>query len=307
MTCAHPTPIQPAPAGFPRKFGGLGAVVPRLPMPTTKEQHMIGALSVEMRPIAANTSCELRIAPTKLLLIAANAGEADLISDGDRTHIGETHAALVARTSVTLAAGTHGADVVIVRLPRSTLQAEASRQLHGAHRVASGLHALTLAANETRLADLIAAASSAKPPIEDEFFSQRFMRTLVETLSAALGAETAFPASRSVNAAIKLIESQCDRAWDLSTLAAATHVTVETLRKGFKACLDQSVSAFLMETRLQRARTSLGSGRDSRTIVEVARSVGFKTSGSLSRAYARRFGETPSQTRSLAVKSNGGR
>ncbi len=306
MTCAQTIPTPP-PAGSPpelRRSMRVGAV--QLASMSDRDD---GASTGAGRANAGDASPAAlhRVAPAKLLLIVPAQGRLYLACEAESIEIAPGQAALIARSDVTIAAaGANAAPHKLIWLSRPAVQAEASRVLGDARRIAPALHILDLQIN-AKLASRLGLGPNRDHRAVTPATTPSLIELLVDALSAPSAADLLFPRSRSVTVAVQLIHKQCDRAWDLPSLAAATNVTVETLRKGFKSCLNQSVSAYLHETRLQHARTSLASGRDSRTIAEVAASVGFKTPGSLSRAYARRFGETPSQTRSSAVKSNGGR
>ncbi len=107
--------------------------------------------------------------------------------------------------------------------------------------------------------------------------------------------------SRALQAAIAMIRAQADSDIDLVRLSASAAVTLRTLRETFSACFGISLAAFILETRLAGARERLSSGYDSRPIQAIAEAAGFKSSSSFSRAYARRFGETPTQSRTRGV------
>ena len=92
------------------------------------------------------------------------------------------------------------------------------------------------------------------------------------------------------------------RTIETTELAALVGVTAQTLRKGFRGTLNMSVKEYIQTVRLERARETLVSGRDSRTISEIANAVGFAGAAAFTRAYAKRFGETPSRARARAVR-----
>src|SRR3546814_3713003 len=117
---------------------------------------------------------------------------------------------------------------------------------------------------------------------------------LVARLAGRYGVDELCPQSRSITLAMRQIEEHCERAWDAESLAAATGVTVPTLRRGFRACLGTSIGTFIQQARLQWAYTCLASGHDSRQMTAIAESVGYRTAGSFSRAYQKRFGDRKS-------------
>lgn len=107
---------------------------------------------------------------------------------------------------------------------------------------------------------------------------------------------------RSVNEAMRIIQHEPGRTIETTELAALVGVTAQTLRKGFRGTLNMSVKEYIQTVRLERARETLVSGRDSRTISEIANAVGFAGAAAFTRAYAKRFGETPSRARARAVR-----
>lgn len=107
---------------------------------------------------------------------------------------------------------------------------------------------------------------------------------------------------RSVSDAMNIIQQDPGRAFETSELAALVGVTAQTLRKGFRASLGKSVKEYIQMVRLDRAHETLSSGRDSRTISEVAIAVGFARGSVFTRAYTKRFGEAPSHTRARVVR-----
>jgi transcriptional regulator GlxA family with amidase domain len=96
-------------------------------------------------------------------------------------------------------------------------------------------------------------------------------------------------------------ENHC-RPFDTEALAAVVGVTGQTLRKGFRSCLGMSVKEYIQSVRLDWAHERLSGGCDGRPIAEIARRAGFAASPPFSRAYLKRFGEPPSQTRARAVR-----
>src|SRR3546814_17576493 len=72
---------------------------------------------------------------------------------------------------------------------------------------------------------------------------------LVARLAERYGVDELFPQSRSITLAMRQIEEHCERAWDAESLAAATGVTVATLRRGFRACLGTSIGSFIQPAR----------------------------------------------------------
>ena len=82
------------------------------------------------------------------------------------------------------------------------------------------------------------------------------------------------------------------------TLAAALGVSRSTLYRLFEP--HDGVAAFVLERRLGRARTALANTRDTRRISAIAQELGFSDQSNFSRAFKRRFGNTPAEFRNGA-------
>ncbi|MGE3257198.1 AraC family transcriptional regulator, partial [Pseudonocardia sp.] len=108
---------------------------------------------------------------------------------------------------------------------------------------------------------------------------------------------TPAPRPRTVKQAVELIEGAPEKAWTVRELAAASGVGVRALEEGFRRYVGRSPTAYLREVRLDRVRAELlAAGPHERTVGEVAYRWGFGHLGRFARAYAQRFGETPSAT-----------
>ncbi|MFZ0098681.1 MAG: helix-turn-helix transcriptional regulator [Gemmobacter sp.] len=88
---------------------------------------------------------------------------------------------------------------------------------------------------------------------------------------------------------------------DAPTIGAVAHqlgVSARTLSEGFRRFRGISPRQFLAARRLEGLRAELESAPPERTISEIAGAWGFVNLGALAGQYRRRFGETPSRTRS---------
>lgn len=125
---------------------------------------------------------------------------------------------------------------------------------------------------------------------------------MVAALATQHGIDDAFTASRSISLARRRLDADPTRAWDLDDLARGAGVTPITLQRGFRDYLGTTVAGYAQAIRLRKARACLASERDSRSITAIAQAAGFARGASFVRAYQRLFGETPTQTRSNAVR-----
>lgn len=104
------------------------------------------------------------------------------------------------------------------------------------------------------------------------------------------------PSPASVRRALEFIAAHANREIVLSDIAAAACVSARSLLRHFNDHVGLSPGAFLRQVRLDRARDELRRG-DVASVRDVARRWGFENASKFSRAYQRRFGERPSETR----------
>jgi AraC-like DNA-binding protein len=114
---------------------------------------------------------------------------------------------------------------------------------------------------------------------------------------AALAAEPASPAPRTIRAALDIIQAQPQLPWTVSSLAARSHIAVRTLQHGFRFHLGVTPMTYLREVRLRRAHQSLLESDPSIvTVTSIAYQWGFTHAGRFAAAHTARYGEAPSVT-----------
>ena len=88
-------------------------------------------------------------------------------------------------------------------------------------------------------------------------------------------------------------------AWDVAGLAATAAMSRAAFYRRFCEMVGEPPLAYLRRWRMHRASEAL---RDpSRSVMEIARSVGYDSEASFSRAFKRHFGRTPSAFRSTSL------
>ena len=102
---------------------------------------------------------------------------------------------------------------------------------------------------------------------------------------------------RGVKRALDYIESHLDRPVTLGDLVAATGVPGRTLLKHFKDHHGVSPVRYCRNRRFARVREALSHARDDTSVTDIAMAWGFYHLGRFATEYARRFGESPSETR----------
>jgi AraC-like DNA-binding protein len=107
---------------------------------------------------------------------------------------------------------------------------------------------------------------------------------------------------RYVRRVEEYLEAHCDQPITARDLAEVAGVSVSAIYAGFKRHRGCAPLKFLEEIRLRRVHDALLKGLPGTTIKDVGLRWGFSNPSGLSRAYGRRFGETPSETLRRAAK-----
>ena len=108
------------------------------------------------------------------------------------------------------------------------------------------------------------------------------MNSLILVQSASAASEAAFANSWET------IASQCD--YRVHRIAEFCHVSTRTLQRHFRRNYDTTISHWLREVRLEKARTML---RDAPCIKAVAFDLGYKQPSHFTRDFKQRFGVPP--------------
>jgi AraC family transcriptional regulator len=103
--------------------------------------------------------------------------------------------------------------------------------------------------------------------------------------------------SRAVADAIAYIEANYAGELKLEDVAAAVHLSPFHLARLFKQVSGVSPHQYLVQVRVNAARSLLSAGSGQRSLAEVAAAVGFADQSHLTRQFKRHFGVTPSQVR----------
>lgn len=101
---------------------------------------------------------------------------------------------------------------------------------------------------------------------------------------------------RRINRAIDLVVERLDEDLPLARLAAAAHFSPFHFHRVFSALMAESVKAFTLRVRLERAVFLLKTGPQ-RSLKEIAAACGFGSAAVFSRAFRRAHGVAPSAAR----------
>lgn len=271
--------------------------------------HM-GDLIVDMRSAPPYSGIEHRVAGHRALLLLPLCGDLELVSGSRHYTCPQGLPFLFAREESVTASWSEGSWCLAVHFRRDRLNAAASAILGDAHKLAPIASSLATTAESRPLEQTLSLLLAFLADMEEHQRSvllaaeANFYRRLAGRLVTDLDARHFTPV-RAVSDAMRLVRLDHSRNFDTEGLAALVGVTAQTLRKGFRYCLGLSVSEYVQGVRLDWARTRLTSLRDSRPISDIAKASGFSETPPFSRAYLKRFGEPPSQTRANAVRAAG--
>lgn len=269
----------------------------------------VGDVIVELRHCPRQTSVDYRNTARRVLVLAPLTHALEIVTGAAHLTCPAGAGFLFARDEAATVVLPEGAWTLFLHLRREPLNAAASAATSDACRLMAvatlvdssgdrgGLEPLA-----PRLLALIAGTTlpqgPAMPALEATIYRQ-----LVAALVGQDTIDACFSPVRAVSEAMRVVRENHSRSYDTETLAALVGVTGSTLRKGFRAALGLSVKDYIQSVRLDWAHVRLASGHDSRTIAEIAQAAGFAETPPFSRAYLKRFGEPPSQTRARAVRA----
>lgn len=279
----------------------------RVAPPAHRRRVRIGAIGAEIRRFARQQPTQITVRSNSVLLIVALEGWGQVVSDAFEATVDRANALLLARPGGSTLVWTPASEGVVLHLPRQRMQVLASRRLDIPVRLGPGDTMFRLAADDrlfALLGELADECDKASGLSEDRqrLWSGRLEAVITTLLVEAPDRDAILPVSRSVRRVMQHVRDNAERDLDQTELAAVSGVTLRTLREGFRSCLGVSLATFVQDTRLAKARERLQSGHDSRTMTQVAEAAGFGSASSFSRAYARAFEESPSQTRARGVR-----
>ena len=114
--------------------------------------------------------------------------------------------------------------------------------------------------------------------------------------STALAAREPVAIPRHLRAVITAIQTAPEHTWTLTAMAEHAGVSVRTLCEVFRHFHGSTPMEFVRSVRLTRTREELKQLGPRASIAAIAKRWGFGHAGRFAAAYARTFGETPSET-----------
>lgn len=113
-----------------------------------------------------------------------------------------------------------------------------------------------------------------------------------------VAAEKVSVAPRSVIQAMQYIHENYPGEVSLAAIAGAAHLSPYHLTRVFKKATGVSPHRYLVQVRVNSARSLLAAGAGHRSLAEIATAVGFSDQSHLTRHFKRMLGVTPKQLRS---------
>ena len=261
----------------------------------------VGRADIAYRRHARQCTMSIRPSDASVHVVVALAGQAVVVGKARTFSLAAGEALLLAGNDRTACIWSDGARSLRLDIPRAAIQAEASIQLARPRRLA--MIDCSFAWSATTLGGIDFHNPAA--PV-DRLSEQRVEKQMLADLVAALAArddrDMLFPVARSVERAVQQMRSDPTWEWSAEDLAPVGGVTPATLRRNFKTCLGVTITRSAQQLRLEWVRTRLESETESRSIRDLSVAAGFGASGMLNRAYQRRFGETPTQTRTRTFR-----
>lgn len=191
------------------------------------------------------------------------------------------------------------ASLLVIEIPRAAIQAEAYAQT-GAPRRLGRMDVLLECGGFAQAAGVLVAPPVASGPVDGA--DKAIISALVKALAARTGQGGFFPVAGSVQRALDQLAKVGREPASLDDLTRAAGVVPTTLRRAIKDVTGIPLSRFMQDARLDWFRARLHDDRESRSLRELASAIDYHPAV-CSRAYQRRFGETPTQTRTLAFAS----
>jgi len=122
------------------------------------------------------------------------------------------------------------------------------------------------------------------------------LETVPHRFSNELARAVPSPAPRHVKRAVDFMHANLSQPISLDDIAAACHVSVRSLQKGFRDFKMTTPMAYLQHLRLEAAHRELQQASPGLTVAAIALKWGFGHMGRFAVDYKLRFGQSPSQT-----------
>jgi AraC-like DNA-binding protein len=235
-----------------------------------------------------------------LRLIIPTTGRVTIQTHAKRVSVAEGEALLLNVRDDVECGWSRDASGVVIQVAQGAVQA-ANFDLNGEpRRVANTLYMLSVSEYSVLRDALwpLTADDQASPLNGDAGIEHGalIVKALAYALAQASQRDDIFPIVGSVKRALDQLHGSLHDATP-ETLARAAGVTLPMLRRNVRATTGVALTHLIQGAQLDWAHARLSSDRESRPVEALARASGLGGARLFARAYQRRFGETPTQTR----------
>ncbi len=291
--------------GLPGRAAALTAASP-VTAPLIGQHRRIGRIGFELCSFTATRKVPFKAAASIVHVFVPLCGFLTIRSQAEERTVGVADILVAARSETLMCEGNADTSALILHVPRVGVQIAAAEIIGHPCRLSPANFQIERAAGQ--LGRAIERVMQIPPPhgtadVGDEAaFEQELLAGLVAGLVSSGNAAEAFPVAASVQRVIAYVRSTPPADCSDRELTRIAGITLRPLQRNFRECFGVPLAQFVQETRLDLARERLAGVRESRSIAQLATDLGFSTASIFARAYLRRFGEIPSQTRARAVR-----
>lgn len=227
-------------------------------------------------------------------------GTLTVISDGFRQQAGSGEILILIRCHSAECSLSGAASVKVLHIPLAQARSAAAAVFVDPRKIATSCQVLPPERLQPSLAAMLRTLGDRSAPVTD----MSFTKVLIEALGAE-DADRIFPVSGCLKRVADYLRAYPEADHAPERLAQVAGVTVMTLRRNAKACLDLSLTRFAEKIRFEWVRERLRSDMENRSITALSTALGFRSCATFCRRYQRLFGETPTQTRVRAFSRPG--
>jgi len=272
---------------------------------TTSVRVGFGAIGVRHHSLDAGD--ELRIAPiadTLQIVVSVAGAVADIRGAISVATLATGEALLLSQMAAIECGFAERSAVLVVDLPGGVLQAATFTQRGEPRRLGQIYRTLSRDTRRTALGRALARLAAIYPCSPNhsgqmDAVGESLLAAIIEDLCEQDTVHGGFPIAASVQRAIARLADHDAEPVVLDQIVRAAAVARATLSRAIKDTTGISLTNFVQHARLDWARDRLGNVRESRSLAALATVAGYRPTV-FTRNYQRRFGETPTQTRTRA-------
>lgn len=266
-----------------------------------------GTLRVASRLLSAGDALRLDPDAEMVHIVIAVAGSIAIDGVREAGRLGMGQALMLVQPTGAVLSACQASSLLLIDVPRCALQASCFKRWGEPRRVGRVNIALPCAEVEGRLGDAVLSLTAIHifrfrgGWQARDVVGEAIVEALVDELRERDRSDYVFPVAASIQRAFeRMAEVGAEPVTDEDVVRAAG-VTRLTLRRTVREITGVPLGKLLTAARLDWARARLQSNQESRSLGALAGVLGYKPVV-FGRAYQRRFGETPTQTRTRAFR-----